>query len=177
MHVGEVEKSGPKVTGITVPTAARIMAAAGGSELLASNTVRDLAAGAGLQFDDRGERELKGVPGTWHLYAVTRRGHSPARASSSRDRAARRAAAVRRAEARPFWERHPRLTASIAIGLAGLVVATAALVWSPWRPKALAGVEENSIGVIDASRNEISHVGFTIKWAQENGKVVYSKAT
>ncbi|MDQ2933376.1 MAG: hypothetical protein M3R49_00075 [Chloroflexota bacterium] len=156
LHVGEVEKSGAKVTGISVPTAARIMAAAGGSELLASSTVRDLAAGSGLQFDDRGERELKGVPGTWRLYVVTRRGQSAAAETpTTADRAARRAAAVRRAEARPFWERHPRLTAATAIGLTAVVVAGAALVWSPWRPKALAGVAENSIGVIDPGRNEI----------------------
>ena len=156
LHVGEVEKSGPKVTGITVPTAARIMAAAGGSELLVSSTVRDLAAGSGLRFEDRGERELKGVPGSWHLYAVTRRGQEANTGPvTSRDRAARRAAAVRRAEARPVWERHPRLSTGIAIGLAGLMAATAVLVWSPWRPRALAGVAENSIGVIDPSRNEI----------------------
>ena len=74
LHVGEVEQMGAKVGGITVPTAARIMASAGGSELLVSNTVRDLAAGSGLHFEDRGERALKGVPGQWRLYAVTRAG-------------------------------------------------------------------------------------------------------
>jgi peptide/nickel transport system substrate-binding protein len=157
LHVGEVEKSGPKVTGISVPTAARIMAAAGGGELLVSSTVRDLAAGSGLHFEDRGERQLKGVPGTWHLYAVTRGGQAAAAAGrmSSADRAARRAAAVRRAEARPVWQRHPGLSAGVAIGLAGVIVGSAALAWSPWRPRALAGVEENSIGIIDPSRNEI----------------------
>ena len=53
--------------------AARIMAAAGAGEVLASSTVRDLAAGSGLTFEDRGVRELKGVPGEWHVYAVGRR--------------------------------------------------------------------------------------------------------
>jgi class 3 adenylate cyclase len=64
MHVGEVEHIGAKVGGIAVPTAARIMAAAGASEIYASGTIRDLAAGSGLRFEDRGERELKGVPGS-----------------------------------------------------------------------------------------------------------------
>ncbi len=49
---------------------ARISAAAGEGEVLVSATVRDLVAGSGLQFEDRGERELKGVPGAWRLYAV-----------------------------------------------------------------------------------------------------------
>jgi class 3 adenylate cyclase len=47
------------------------MAAAGASEILVSRTVTDLVAGSGLQFDDRGDHELRGVPGTWRLYAVT----------------------------------------------------------------------------------------------------------
>ena len=161
IHVGEVERIGAKVGGIAVPTAARIMAAAVGSEILASGTVRDLTAGSGLWFEDRGERELKGVPGTWRLYAVSRTSSSTAAeastedASPAQDRVTRRAAAVRRSQARPFWQRHPRTTAILAIGLALAVGTAGALVWSPWRPKALAGVPENSLGVIDPSRNEI----------------------
>jgi class 3 adenylate cyclase len=50
---------------------ARIGAAAGPSEVLVSQTVKDLVVGSGTGFDDRGERELKGVPGSWRLYAVT----------------------------------------------------------------------------------------------------------
>jgi YVTN family beta-propeller protein len=160
IHVGEVEQMGAKVGGIAVPTAARIMAAAGGSEVLASGTVRDLAAGSGLYFEDRGERELKGVPGSWRLYAVTRSSAAPTvteapAAQTPEDRAARRAAAIRRSEARPFWQRHPRASAGVAVVLALAVAAAGALVWSPWRPKALAGVAENAIGVIDPGRNEI----------------------
>jgi YVTN family beta-propeller protein len=156
LHVGEVEKVGPKVGGITVPTAARIMAQAGGSELLASSTVRDLAAGSGLRFEDRGERELKGVPGSWRLYAVTRRSApNAAGALPAADSATRRAAAVRRAEARPFWQRHPRITSGLVVLLIVVVTASGAFIWSPWRPKALTGVAENSLGVIDPGRNEI----------------------
>jgi YVTN family beta-propeller protein len=160
LHVGEVEKIGAKVGGITVPISARIMAAAGPSEVLASSTVRDLAAGSGLTFEDRGERELKGVPGDWRLFAVTRTPRDaeaarPALSETEKQRAGRRAAAVRRLQARPFWQRHPRATAGAALGLALVVGTAGALVWSPWRPPALASVTENAVGVIDPGRNQI----------------------
>src|SRR5947208_5938557 len=107
LHVGEVEQIGRKVGGIAVPIGARIMAAADAGEVFVSSTARDLAAGAGLQFDDQGERELKGVPGTWRLYRVTRPQQDVAAAAiAATDRAAQRPAAVRRARARPLWRRH-----------------------------------------------------------------------
>jgi class 3 adenylate cyclase len=70
VHTGEVELVGDGVAGIAVHTGARVAAAAGPGEVLVSSTVKDLVAGSGLDFDDRGEHELKGVPGTWRLYAV-----------------------------------------------------------------------------------------------------------
>jgi peptide/nickel transport system substrate-binding protein len=171
LHVGEVEQIGAKVGGIAVPIAARIMAAAAGSEILASETVRDLAEGSGLHFEERGERELKGVPGTRRLYAVMPAMPAPSSAAATgEEQAARRTAAVRRAEARPFWQRHPRLSAGLAIGLAILIVTTAAVAWSPWRPRALAGIAENTVGVIDPSRNEI--VGETKVEDQPGGMAV-----
>ena len=72
VHVGEVEQIGRKVGGISVVIASRIMVGAGPSEVLVSSTVRDLIAGSRLTFEDRGSRELKGVPGEWHVYAVGR---------------------------------------------------------------------------------------------------------
>ena len=69
LHTGECELMGAKVSGIAVHTGARVAAAAGPGEVLVSSTVRDLVAGSGIAFDDRGERELKGV-GTWRLYSV-----------------------------------------------------------------------------------------------------------
>jgi len=71
LHTGECEMAGSKVSGITVHTGARIAAAAQPQEVLASGTVRDLVAGSGIQFDDRGSHVLKGVPGDWRLFAVT----------------------------------------------------------------------------------------------------------
>jgi len=70
LHAGECELLDDKVTGIAVALGARVAALAGPGEVLVSSTVRDLVAGSGLQFVDRGQAELKGVPGEWHLYAV-----------------------------------------------------------------------------------------------------------
>ena len=71
VHTGEVETTGEKVGGIAVHIGARIGALARCSEVLASSTVKDLVAGSGLTFQDRGEHDLKGVPDRWHLYRVT----------------------------------------------------------------------------------------------------------
>jgi len=70
LHTGEVELAGGSVRGIAVHTGARVAAQAGPSEVLVSQTVRDLVAGSEIEFEDRGTRELKGVPGEWRLYAV-----------------------------------------------------------------------------------------------------------
>jgi len=70
VHTGECELDGEKVRGIAVHTGARVAALAGSSEVLVSSTVKDLVAGSGLEFEDRGQHELKGVPGEWRLYAV-----------------------------------------------------------------------------------------------------------
>jgi class 3 adenylate cyclase len=59
-----------KLSGIAVPTGARIAALAEPGEVLVSQTVRDLVAGSEIEFGDRGVHELKGVPGEWRLYAV-----------------------------------------------------------------------------------------------------------
>jgi YVTN family beta-propeller protein len=156
LHVGEVEQIGRKVGGIAVPIGARIMSAAEPGEVLVSSTVRDLAAGGGLQFADQGERELKGLPGTWRLYRVSRpTQEAGVAAAGATDRAAQRAAAVRRARARPVWRRHPRSSAALVLGLAAVVAAGGLFLWSPWRPPALRAVSENSLGVIDAGRGEI----------------------
>jgi class 3 adenylate cyclase len=70
IHTGECELVGDKIAGIAVVTGSRISALASPGEVLVSNTVRDLVAGSGLAFEDRGEHELKGVPGTWRLHAA-----------------------------------------------------------------------------------------------------------
>jgi class 3 adenylate cyclase len=70
LHTGEIEVIGNDVGGIAVHIAARILGAADPGELLVSNTVKDLVVGSGIEFDDRGEQELRGVPGSWRLWAV-----------------------------------------------------------------------------------------------------------
>jgi len=72
VHTGEVETIDGKVGGIAVSIGARVAAVAGPGEILVSGTVKDLVAGSGLLFKDRGTHELKGVPGEWRLYAVAR---------------------------------------------------------------------------------------------------------
>jgi class 3 adenylate cyclase len=70
LHTGEVELDGDDVAGIAVAIGARVAARAEPSEVLVSQTVKDLVAGSGLVFEDAGEHELKGVPGIWHLFRV-----------------------------------------------------------------------------------------------------------
>jgi class 3 adenylate cyclase len=70
LHTGECERDGERLTGLAVQIGARIAALAESGEALVSRTVKDLVAGSGIEFDDRGEHSLKGVPGEWRLYAA-----------------------------------------------------------------------------------------------------------
>jgi class 3 adenylate cyclase len=70
LHTGEVELAGLDLRGIAVHIGARVAALASPGEVLVSSTVKDLVAGSGIQFEDRGTHSLKGVPGEWRLWAV-----------------------------------------------------------------------------------------------------------
>jgi class 3 adenylate cyclase len=70
LHTGECEVRGDDIGGIGVHIGARVSALAGPNEVLVSSTLRDLVIESGLEFDDRGAHELKGVPGEWRLFAV-----------------------------------------------------------------------------------------------------------
>jgi class 3 adenylate cyclase len=72
LHAGECELLDEKVGGIAVHIGARVAALAHPGEVLVSSTVKDLVAGSGILFEDRGEHELKGIPGEWRLYSVER---------------------------------------------------------------------------------------------------------
>jgi class 3 adenylate cyclase len=74
LHTGEIELRGTDVAGIAVHIASRVSALAGASEIVVSRTVVDLTAGSGITYDSRGEYELKGVPGSWPVFAA----HVPA---------------------------------------------------------------------------------------------------
>ena len=65
-----MERIGDDIAGITVHIASRIAALAGSGEVLVSSTVRDLVAGSGLRFEDRGGHELRGIPGEWQILAA-----------------------------------------------------------------------------------------------------------
>ena len=64
----EIELAGENIRGIAVHIGTRVMSMAGPREVLVSSTVKDLVAGSGIEFEDRGEHTLKGVPGTWRIY-------------------------------------------------------------------------------------------------------------
>ncbi len=70
LHAGECEVIGEKISGIAVHIGARVAAAAAPGEVFVSNTVRDLVAGSGINFKDRGPHTLKGLPGEWPLFVV-----------------------------------------------------------------------------------------------------------
>jgi class 3 adenylate cyclase len=70
IHVGECELHDDKIAGLAVNIGSRVASNAGSSEVLVSQTVRDLVAGSGIRFLDRGTHELKGIPGSWQLFAV-----------------------------------------------------------------------------------------------------------
>ena len=72
LHTGECEQVEGKVGGIAVHIGARVASLAQPGEVLVSSTVKDLVAGSGISFQERGEHELKGIPGEWRLYAVER---------------------------------------------------------------------------------------------------------
>ena len=71
IHMGEVEITGDDVAGIAVHLAARISALAGPGDIYVSRTIADLLLGSAIEFDDRGTHDLKGIPGTWDILAVT----------------------------------------------------------------------------------------------------------
>jgi class 3 adenylate cyclase len=74
LHAGEIEVRGADVAGLAVHIASRVSALAAASEILVSRTVVDLTSGSGITYDPRGEHELKGIPGTWPIFAA----HAPA---------------------------------------------------------------------------------------------------
>ncbi|WP_456631964.1 adenylate/guanylate cyclase domain-containing protein [Bradyrhizobium sp. URHC0002] len=72
LHTGECEMIGDDVGGIAVHIGARVAALASGGQVLVSSTVKDLVAGSGLRFNDRGAQSLKGIPGEWRIFAAER---------------------------------------------------------------------------------------------------------
>ena len=84
VHTGECERLGEDIGGMAVHIGARVAAEAGPGEVLVSSAVRDLVVGSGIEFDDRGAHQLKGVPGSWTLLAVRGRGSIPTADAAAR---------------------------------------------------------------------------------------------
>jgi class 3 adenylate cyclase len=119
-HVGQAELIEHKLGGVTIHAAARVMSQAAPSEVLVSGMIKDLVPASGFGFTDRGERSLKGIEGSWHLYAVTTVDGVERPPPLDPDEAARRRAAIQPpslVERRWGW---------IGIGAAGLAVAAGA---------------------------------------------------
>jgi class 3 adenylate cyclase len=76
LHTGECERVGETLGGIAVHIGARVASAAHAGEVLVSSTVKDLVSGSGIEFEDRGEHQLKGISDRWHLFAVARDRHT-----------------------------------------------------------------------------------------------------
>jgi class 3 adenylate cyclase len=111
VHTGECEAIGGDLGGLAVHIGARVSTLSGPGQILVSGAVKDLVVGSGLRFADRGEHELKGVPGRWHLFAVSQTDEQPGppltapadhmtMADRATVRVARRAPGVLRAVAR-----------------------------------------------------------------------------
>jgi class 3 adenylate cyclase/streptogramin lyase len=153
IHTGEAERDGGKVGGIAVVIAARVMALAGAEEVLVSTTVRDLVSGSGLEFEDRGTHELKGVPDSWHIYALRRDRRLPADADAAHRTAIAGVASI---EARA---RRRRLAATlVAAGLVvGALVVALALGWGA-APPVIAAPGSNTVVTFEQSSGRILEV-------------------
>jgi YVTN family beta-propeller protein len=146
IHMGECVVTDGKVRGVSVHIGARVGAKARGDEVLVSSTVRDILAGAGLKFAERGDHTLKGVDGRWRLYAVEPR---------ERDNEADLPPLVEAEIARPpvsFWRRRRTLVA----GVTALVLLAAGITYAVTRgPGGLTSVAADSVATIDAASGAV----------------------
>lgn len=146
VHMGECVVSDVKVRGVTVHIGARVGAKARGDEVLVSSTVRDILAGAGLRFVERGEHTLKGVEGRWRLYAV-----EPRARDNEADLPPLLEAEIA-APPKPAWRR-PNVLVAAATALAVLV---GAIAFVTLRGGGLSSVPADSVAVIDADSGDVA---------------------
>ena len=139
LHAGEVQRAGDGIGGIGVHIAARVAARAGPDQVLVSRTVRDLVAGSGLDFADRGVHALKGVTGEWRLYAL--------RTGSDEEPAARSARS---------WNPGGRKRMVVASAVAAALIGLGALF--AWGPRRSAGPADAGPGPSDSAANAPSSV-------------------
>jgi class 3 adenylate cyclase len=158
LHLGEVEVGAKNVGGVAVHTGARVLAAADPGEVLVTATLRELVSGSGLEFADRGQHTLKGVPGTWQLYGLEAVDGRPLEPGPDPPTAAERRAAI----ATPTLLRRSRVPAAIAA--AAVVLLIIALVLrdhGSQPPKDIAGPKEpplNAVVNVDPTSGNILHI-------------------
>ena len=150
VHFGECEQVGDKLGGIAVVVGARVMSLGGSGDVLVTASTRDLVAGAGFGFQDRGSHTLKGVDGQWHVLAVSEVDGEPRAQPALSEEADRRLAEVQPSAPRSRSWQVGALAAAFAV-----VVALVAV--PPLVRKAGAGSEiaPNSVGVLDPSSGEL----------------------
>jgi class 3 adenylate cyclase/streptogramin lyase len=129
LHLGEVEVAGKNVGGVAVHTGARVLAVADPGDVLVTATLRELVSGSGLEFTDRGQHALKGVPGMWQLYGLESVDGRPLEPAPDAPTAAERRAAI----AAPTLLRRNRTPALIGAGLL-VAIAIIAVVLTAARP-------------------------------------------
>jgi class 3 adenylate cyclase len=158
LHVGEVEITGREVRGIAVHTGSRVCAIAGPTEVLVTSTLTELVSGSGIDFEDRGTHALKGIPGEWHVFNVTKVAAASRPPPLDAATAEERLALI---EPPPFVRRHRGWIATgVALALAAIAVAIAMAPHSPPPPTPpLASL--NSLIEIDPTNGKIIKQGAT----------------
>jgi len=146
VHAGQVELTGRRVGGVAVHVGARIGAQAGPGEVLVSATLRDLLPGAVLAFEDRGSKDLKGVPEPQRVYAVAAVQGRPRAGALDEDEARRRRETVEHVEGlTPAARRRRRLQVG---ALASAIIAAAVVVWLTTRRTPPPPARANTVGTI-----------------------------
>lgn len=151
VHFGECEQIGGKLGGLTVVVGARVMSLGGPGDVLVTGTARELVAGAGFGFKDRGRQSLKGVDGRWQVLAVSEVDGAPRPGPAEPKEAEQRLAEVRPAALRP---RTRLVVGAIIVSIVG-TTAIIALRGGDEGPPVLARIPPDRVGRIDPDTNAI----------------------
>jgi streptogramin lyase len=153
VHTGETETIDGERGGMGVVIGARVMSLGGAGEVLVTSTTKDLVTGSGLEFEDLSAHELKGVPGTWQVFGVTRVDGRDLDKPLTAEEAVERFEQIHPA---PFIKRRAKPVAAVAV-TALLVVASAAFAATRHSPRAVAAASPTVTLVrIDAASNKIT---------------------
>jgi len=150
-HVGQAEIIGRKLGGVTIHAASRVMAQAAPSEVLVSGMVKDLVPASGFGFVDRGERRLKGIDGSWHLYAVSAVDGEERPPPLDPEEAARRRASI---QAPTLVERR-WAPVGIVVALIAVTAGASVLFFGRSKPPAPIQILSSSVVRIDPATNDV----------------------